>query len=61
MILDNLKTATLWLASGTEAVAALIISSAVIEGAIRALAIFFISEPGVGGNHQQDAKEACPA
>ena len=58
MLLDDLKTGTLWLASGTEAVAALIISIAVIEGAIRALSIFFLSaEPGGVGNPQQDAKE----
>ncbi len=58
MLLDNLKTTTLWLASGTEAVAALIISIAVIEGALKALSIFLI-RPEVGGaaDRQQDAKE----
>ena len=58
MLLDDLKTATLWLASGTEAVAALIISIAVIEGALKALALFFVQpEVGGAGDCQQDRKE----
>ena len=57
-LLDLLKTGTLWLASGTEAAAALIISLAVIEGVIRAL-VLFVPGRGVGraGDASQDAKE----
>ena len=57
-LLDHLKTATLWLASGTEAAAALIISLAVVEGVARAL-VLFVPRPGLGGasDASQDAKE----
>ena len=57
-LLDLLKTGTLWLASGTEAAAALIISLAVIEGVIRAL-VLFVPDRGMGraGDASQDAKE----
>ena len=57
-LLDLLKTGTLWLASGTEAAAALIISLAVIEGVIRAL-VLFVPGRGMGraGDASQDAKE----
>ena len=57
-LLALLKTGTLWLASGTEAAAALIISLAVIEGLVRALLLFV---PGLSlghaGDASQDAKE----
>ena len=57
-LLETLKTATLWLASGTEAAAALVISLAVVEGVVRAL-ILFVPGGGVGraGDASQDAKE----
>ena len=57
-LLALLKTGTLWLASGTEAAAALIISLAVIEGVVRAL-ILFVPRRGVGSaaDASQDAKE----
>ena len=57
-LLETLKTATLWLASGTEAAAALVISSAVVEGVLRAL-ILFVPGRGVSraGDASQDAKE----
>lgn len=57
-LLDVLKTGTLWLASGTEAAAALIISLAVIEGLARAL-LLFVPRRGLGGaaDASQDAKE----
>ena len=57
-LLALLKTGTLWLASGTEAAAALIISLAVIEGLVRGL-ILFVPRRGVGGaaDTSQDAKE----
>lgn len=58
VLLDALKTATLWLASGTEAAAALVISLAVVEGVFRAL-LLFIPRGGIGraGDASQDAKE----
>ena len=37
---DTFKVITLWLASGTEAAAALIIGLASIEGRVRALILF---------------------
>lgn len=57
-LLELLKTATLWLASGTEAAAALVISLAVVEGVFRAL-ILFTPRGGIGraGDSSQDAKE----
>ena len=57
-LLALLKTGTLWLASGTEAAAALIISLAVVEGVVRAL-ILFVPRGGGGaaGDASQDAKE----
>ena len=43
---------------GTEAVAALIISIAVVEGALKALSIFLVQpEVGDAAARQQDAKE----
>ena len=42
---DTFKVITLWLASGTEAAAALIIGLASIEGTVRALILFV---PGTG-------------
>jgi uncharacterized membrane protein len=49
---------TVWLASGTEAAAALVISLAVVEGVARAL-LLFIPRGGVSraGDASQDAKE----
>jgi hypothetical protein len=39
--LESFKTVTLWLAAGTEAVAALIIGLAAVQATARALAAFF--------------------
>src|SRR4051812_36359926 len=39
--LEAFRAATLWLAAGTEAVAALIIRLAVVQGTVGALAAFF--------------------
>ena len=57
-VLATLKTLTLWLASATEAAAALVISLAVVEGVYRALSLFVPSR-GVSraGDASQDAKE----
>ena len=57
-LLALLKAGTLWLASGTEAAAALIISLAVIEGLVRALLLFVPGRSlGRAGDASQDAKE----
>ena len=55
---ETFKAATLWLAAGTEAAAALVIALATIEAVVRALLLFV---PGlshhVGPREPQDAKE----
>ena len=48
---DTFKAITIWLASGTEAAAALIIGLAVIEGTIRALWLFL---PGTAGHGEPE-------
>ena len=56
---ETFKTVTLWLATGTEAVAALIIGLAAVQATIRALAVFFrhgAAEPPA--SHAHDDKEA---
>ena len=55
---DTFKATTLWLASGTEAAAALIIGLASIEGTFRALLLLV---PGTGwkGGPEDRRKEAC--
>jgi len=56
--LESFKTVTLWLAAGTEAVAALIIGLAAVQATARALATFF--RHGVAGtppSHAYNDKE----
>ncbi len=48
---ETFKAITVWLASGTEAAAALIIGLAVIEGTIRALWLFV---PGTAGHGEPE-------
>ena len=51
------KAITLWLATGTEAAAALIIGLASIEGAVRALILFVpgTGQPGEVADHRKEA------
>ncbi len=53
--MELLKLATLWLAAGVEAAAALVIGLAAIEAFLRALTLFV---PGRLGWDEPDAKEA---
>ena len=53
--MDLLKQATLWLAAGVEAAAALVIGLAAIEAFLRALVLFI---PGSAALDEPDAKEA---
>ena len=58
MPIDVIKQATMWLATGAEAVGAAIIGLAVIEGAIRVLRIFLSrARAGGPGGDEQAAKE----
>jgi len=56
--LDLIKEATIWLATGAEAIGAAIIGLGVIEGAVRVLLIF-IARRGANepGGDRQEAKE----
>ena len=57
--MDLFKQLTIWLASGVEAVAAVLIGLAAIEAALRSLPLFlFDVRPGHAASPQQDAKEA---
>lgn len=64
--MDILKQLTIWLASGVEAAAAVLIGLAAIEATLRSLLLFLPSrDPGTAGRHSgyaagphQDAKEA---
>jgi uncharacterized membrane protein len=58
--MDLLKQITLWLASGTEAAAALVIALAAIEATARSLVLFVrrsTREPNTGDAASHDAKE----
>jgi len=56
--LESFKTVTLWLAAGTEAVAALIIGLAAVQATTRALAAFFRhSAAGAPAGRAYDDKE----
>lgn len=58
--MELLKQITLWLASGTEAAAALVIALAAIEATVRSLALFArrsAREPGGTDGTGHDAKE----
>lgn len=58
--MDLLKQITLWLASGTEAAAALVIALAALEATIRSLGLFVIystSESSSGNTGSHDTKE----
>ena len=58
IVLGTLKSVTLWLASATEASAAVVISLAVVGGLGRALVLFVPRKDGGGaGDASQDAKE----
>ncbi len=56
--MDLIKEATIWLATGAEAIGAAIIGLGVIEGAVRVLLIF-IARRGANepGGDRQEAKE----
>ena len=55
---ETFKALTVWLASGTEAAAALVIALATIEAVVRALVLFVPGLPRhVGPREPQDAKE----
>jgi len=56
--MDLLKQMTIWLASGVEAAAAVLIGLAAIEATLRSLLLFVPSrDPDPVGGHHQDAKE----
>lgn len=58
--MDFLKHVTLWLASGTEAAAALIIALAALEATLRSLLLFFwrsMTEPSDQNHGSHDTKE----
>lgn len=55
MIVELLKAATLWLAAGVEASAAIVIGLAAIEAFLRALVLFVPRREALG---EPDAKEA---
>jgi len=56
---DLLKQLTIWLASGVEAAAAVLIGLAAVEATLRSLLLFVPSrDSGQAGGHHQDAKEA---
>ena len=55
------KLLTIWLASGVEAAAAIVIGLAAVEATIRSLMLFVpvrSTDAGAAGRRQQDAKEA---
>ena len=54
--MDVLKQITLWLASGTEAAAAIVIAAAAIEATLASLALFVRRTPAPGST-SRDAKE----
>lgn len=59
-MMDLLKQITLWLASGTEAAAAVVIALAALEATLRALALFFrrsTTEPSDRNRGSHDTKE----
>ena len=56
MMEDLSKTATLWLATGTEAAAGLIIGLAVAEAVVRAL-LLFVPTAGRGGDAEDRRRE----
>ncbi|MEH3148286.1 MAG: DUF1622 domain-containing protein [Methylobacterium frigidaeris] len=62
MGVEAIKTLTLWLATGTEAVAGLVIALAVVEAALRTARVFirdgFIRE---AGTWTRDASASCEA
>ncbi len=56
--MDLIKEATIWLATGAEAIGAAIIGLGVIEGAVRVLLIFTARRgANVPGGDRQEAKE----
>ena len=57
MPLDTIKTFTIWLATGTEAVAGLVIAVAVIEAAIRTVYVFFRHTDACSAAASHEAKE----
>jgi uncharacterized membrane protein len=55
--METLKEATLWLAAGTEAVAAAIIGFAVLEATLRALLLIIRGDHARRADDSHDAKE----
>lgn len=56
--MDLIKEATIWLATGAEAIGAAIIGLGVIEGAVRVIVIFMARRGSSGpGGDRQEAKE----
>lgn len=59
-MIDTTKAVTLWLATGTEGVAALLIAAAVIEAALRALVLLFRHTAPADAQISHEAKEDVP-
>ena len=57
MMLDAIKTFTIWLATGTEAVAGLVIAVAVIEAAVRTAILLFRHTGAAQADQSHEAKE----
>lgn len=57
MLIDSIKTFTLWLATGTEGIAGLVIAAAVIEAAGRTLLLFFRHSAPGDADASHEAKE----
>lgn len=54
---DYIKTLTIWLATGTEGIAGLLIAAAVIEAALRTARLFFVHTAPAAAEASQEAKE----
>ncbi len=57
MPLDAIKTFTIWLATGTEGIAGLVIGVAVIEAAIRTVLLLFSYTAAAQADDSHEAKE----
>jgi len=57
MLLDTIKSFTIWLATGTEAIAGLVIAAAVIEAAIRTVPLLFRHAETANADASHEAKE----
>ena len=56
MPIDAIKQLTIWLATGTETIAGIVVAVAVIEAAVRSVVVLF-SEAGSGPDKSHQAKE----